>query len=408
MGDNRCSYCGEDMMDLAHRCKFCGQYHCAKHLLPEDHDCPGLEGYKNKLQRRWQNLSGNKTQSRETQTAPILSPHSSESKKSKHLKTLESSKRDKKDIPEMKDSQQKIIKSLKLILPFLKNFIIWGVVCSIALIISSFVVEKLFFTNPLLIILFSAFIVSILVETFKVHDDSYHFRIKWVFFYFLIYSITIWLMYEFVLGSYGTISDSLKIGFVLSAVLVLVNSLKPRSRALPGMYIILLVILLVGNLGNISTFIPSDINPFVNQTELSEANQVCPTAISSSLSLNKANLENEKVTTQNLITLINSSVWQTENLPKACYKGKYVNQNPNWYYCDNMILSRWEMSGLGTIRYRWYTAVTSVWQSPEGSSPFYKFYGFECENGKRVTVEKGVTNYYVYDSRDGTQIKIKY
>ncbi len=56
---------------------------------------------------------------------------------------------------------------------------------------------------------------------------------------------------------------------------------------------------------------------------------------------------------------VDASVWRVENLFSPCYKGKYTGQNPNWYYCDDMIVSRWETSSSGTINYRWYTAITA-------------------------------------------------
>jgi len=40
---NGCAYCGRDLRGLPHKCKFCGQIHCSKHLLPEDHNCQGLK-----------------------------------------------------------------------------------------------------------------------------------------------------------------------------------------------------------------------------------------------------------------------------------------------------------------------------------------------------------------------------
>ena len=42
-----CSYCGKKIDGvLPHKCKFCGQIHCHNHLLPESHDCIGLEEHK--------------------------------------------------------------------------------------------------------------------------------------------------------------------------------------------------------------------------------------------------------------------------------------------------------------------------------------------------------------------------
>lgn len=38
-----CNYCGKHIDGLPHRCKYCGTVHCDDHLLPEDHNCQGLE-----------------------------------------------------------------------------------------------------------------------------------------------------------------------------------------------------------------------------------------------------------------------------------------------------------------------------------------------------------------------------
>lgn len=35
---------------MPYECKFCGQKFCAEHRLPENHDCPGLEEHKKKMQ----------------------------------------------------------------------------------------------------------------------------------------------------------------------------------------------------------------------------------------------------------------------------------------------------------------------------------------------------------------------
>jgi len=39
---NKCHYCKDKIVALPHYCKFCGEKHCDKHLLPESHDCRGL------------------------------------------------------------------------------------------------------------------------------------------------------------------------------------------------------------------------------------------------------------------------------------------------------------------------------------------------------------------------------
>lgn len=37
----KCSYCGEEVY-LPFKCPYCGQYFCAEHRLPENHNCPEL------------------------------------------------------------------------------------------------------------------------------------------------------------------------------------------------------------------------------------------------------------------------------------------------------------------------------------------------------------------------------
>jgi hypothetical protein len=38
----RCNECHSEIKELPFKCKFCGQYHCGSHRLPEDHHCTGL------------------------------------------------------------------------------------------------------------------------------------------------------------------------------------------------------------------------------------------------------------------------------------------------------------------------------------------------------------------------------
>lgn len=49
----KCSFCGKSVEGLPHKCKFCGKIHCPKHLLPESHNCVGLEKYKEKSLKKW-------------------------------------------------------------------------------------------------------------------------------------------------------------------------------------------------------------------------------------------------------------------------------------------------------------------------------------------------------------------
>ncbi|MFH1521749.1 MAG: hypothetical protein ABIF18_02210, partial [archaeon] len=183
-------------------------------------------------------------------------------------------------------------------------------------------------------------------------------------------------------------------------------------NSLPWAYIVLILILFVGNIGYLNSFIPLSMNPSINISELSEEKQPCPTTIYDSetpLVLTKEKLDSLLGMQRMTNSLLNHKVWRIENDVRFCYMGKYKNQFPDWIYCDDLIVSRWETSNSGAINYRWYTAVSSEWRPVvEGSTNSYIFNGFKCENGQKVTVEKGVTNYYVYDSRDGKQIKIKY
>jgi len=39
----RCSFCGKNIGGLPHTCKYCGKIHCYNHLLPENHNCSGLD-----------------------------------------------------------------------------------------------------------------------------------------------------------------------------------------------------------------------------------------------------------------------------------------------------------------------------------------------------------------------------
>ncbi len=41
-----CDYCKKPTDSLQHRCKYCGKFHCSKHLQPENHDCRKLPGLK--------------------------------------------------------------------------------------------------------------------------------------------------------------------------------------------------------------------------------------------------------------------------------------------------------------------------------------------------------------------------
>jgi hypothetical protein len=42
----KCDYCKKVSDELPYKCKFCGGIFCSDHRLPENHDCIGLERYK--------------------------------------------------------------------------------------------------------------------------------------------------------------------------------------------------------------------------------------------------------------------------------------------------------------------------------------------------------------------------
>jgi len=42
----KCDYCQKLSDELPYKCKFCGGTFCSDHRLPENHECIGLESYK--------------------------------------------------------------------------------------------------------------------------------------------------------------------------------------------------------------------------------------------------------------------------------------------------------------------------------------------------------------------------
>ncbi len=57
-----CSFCGDSKDGvLLRECTRCGLFQCPKHIVPESHECLGIEKYKEKNQERWINaLKGTK------------------------------------------------------------------------------------------------------------------------------------------------------------------------------------------------------------------------------------------------------------------------------------------------------------------------------------------------------------
>lgn len=304
---------------------------------------------------------------------------------------------------------------LKKIVPLLLNFLLWTAVILIVLFVSNFVISKLNIQNNFIIIIFTSFIISIFLELIYSHDEDYYFKKKWAFFYFLVYSTTLWVTNEFlIIGflSQNIFKELLLASAILSVAIILLKNFKIKSKSLPWLYLILILILGIGNLSNFSNLIPSEFNPLLNDSEFSEEEIFCPSATHNPN--NPLILEEKLFSSANSMNswagiLINYSVWRIENGFNSCYKGKYSGQFPDRIYCDDLIVSRWEKRSSGAINYRWYTAVTAEWAPTKDiNQNSYIFNGFICENGQKVTVEKGITNYYVYDSRSSGQIRIKY
>lgn len=44
--NNYCVYCGEKLEGLPFKCRYCGEYFCVDHQLPENHGCSGLDDWK--------------------------------------------------------------------------------------------------------------------------------------------------------------------------------------------------------------------------------------------------------------------------------------------------------------------------------------------------------------------------
>ena len=291
----------------------------------------------------------------------------------------------------------------------------WGIIHSIAILLANYVTSRFIILDNFLVILFTAIIVSIVTQVVRSHES--HFNLKWFIFYFLVYANVIWVIGEFILPKLffqTTTFSSFFVGFILAGVVDIIQKINIRQHAIQWISIVLVITMLVSNLGSVMSLVnleslPIDttkIKQTKNTSELSEKDQVCPTPDLPRLPLLKAQsaLESELIA-GTINDLVDTSVWRIEGNVRNCYKGKYKGQYPDWFYCDDMIVSRWETTSSGTISYRWYTAVTAEWRPEDGK---YVFDDFSCENGKKVTVDKETTAYYVHVSRDGTEIKIEY
>lgn len=300
----------------------------------------------------------------------------------------------------------------------------WGIICTIAILISNFVIDKLLIVNPFWAILVTAIILSIIVQAVRSHDREYTFKMKWFIFYFLVYATILWVMATYVLPKLDIqtgLFSSLVVGFTLAGVFIILKKMNLNSSSILWISVVLILILVVANMGDLQKFnIPKFTESSFNSSgvleyspilALSEDKQKCPTAVNttwrSTPSLYKENFYEETIGFS-MNTLINLSVWKIEKGIGSCYKGHYEGQNPNWFYCTDMVVSRWDLSSAGTINYRWYTMVTFEWSpiSTNVNTP-YLLQGLSCENGEAFVVKKGESKFYFKDSRDGTPINIE-
>ena len=298
-------------------------------------------------------------------------------------------------------------KNTKILLEILK----WFVTSFIAILIGSYINLKLGVTNDFLTILLITFILSIIIQIVRSHETGLNFKLNWFIFYFLTYAIILWAFNEFFFLEFIrsiNLFYFLITSVVIASIIYLIQKLKIRSDTIPWISFVLFLILIVANLANLQN---------INSTSFSIANSSNFSIVSGDKALcpgqdyprngliyGYSNLVSDSYQ-YNINLLINSSIWRTENNLDSCYQGKYRGQYPNWIYCDNMIVSRWDIGTSGAIKDRWYTAVTAEWKPQDN---YYILNGLSCENGQRVTIEKGKTNYYVYDSREGNQISIAY
>ena len=44
--NNYCAACGKNLEGLGFKCRYCGEYFCVDHQLPENHACSGLDDWK--------------------------------------------------------------------------------------------------------------------------------------------------------------------------------------------------------------------------------------------------------------------------------------------------------------------------------------------------------------------------
>ena len=285
----------------------------------------------------------------------------------------------------------------------------WWLIAFIGLWLGNFLISKFNIYNKLLMLFGVTLIFSIVMQIVKSNDNPHSFYLREFIFYFLIYAFIIGGIGEALLplmNSVDNIYYFIVLGLIISLSLFFVQKIKIRSKVLPWISLILFLLLLTFNLTylqdmGLGKFVPY--SGVQGDSQLPENKQYCPTPKIHPIYQIDSNGPKSL-----LNGLLDATIWREENPFSECYSGKYQNQNPNWIYCDNLIVSRWELSSLGNINYRWYAAVSAEWKPVKEGLSIFALEDFSCENGQKVTVEKGVTNYYVYDSRDGKQIKIKY
>ncbi len=72
-----CDYCNKPIDGYPHKCKYCGQLHCSEHLLPESHECLGLDHYKQRKENIWKKemtsfISGNYVNPKRNEEKPTI------------------------------------------------------------------------------------------------------------------------------------------------------------------------------------------------------------------------------------------------------------------------------------------------------------------------------------------------
>ena len=297
-----------------------------------------------------------------------------------------------------------------------------GLLYTISIILGNYIISKLMIVNSFLAIILTSFVVSIVAEAVRSHEyHNHNFKLRWFIFYFLFYANIFWAMEKFVIPEIAFQAGfftSIVIGFTIAGAVAIIQRINIKYHSIAWINAILLILLIVANLelipfSGISLNIADSLNTqpiftnSFNTSKISEDKQSCPTPLPQKLPLTKSKIAlNANQLKSDLNNLIDKSIWRVEGDIRTCYQGKYKGQFPDWIYCDDMIVSRWETSSSGTINFRWYTAVSAEWK-PDNDGK-YSLNDFACENGKKVTVNKESTAYYVHVSRDGTEIKVEY